>query len=57
MVMLGRHYHSRYVHELRGSSMEIRMSEPMWVHTDGEVERRADHLEIHVLEEQLRFLE
>ncbi len=57
MVMVGRHYRSRYMHELRGSRIEIRTSAPMWVHTDGEVKRKADHLEIRVPEEQLRFLQ
>lgn len=56
LVPLGRHLDLPYIHELRGNRIEIQTSEPMWVHTDGEVERQADHLRIRIMEEKLRLL-
>ncbi len=55
-VPFGKHLNLPYIHELRGSRIEIQTQEPMWVHTDGEVERRADHLYIQIMEEKLQML-
>ncbi len=55
-VPFGKHLELPYIHTLRGSRIEIQTSEPMWVHTDGEVERKADHVRIRVAQEKLRLL-
>ncbi len=57
LVPLGRHFDLPYIHELRGARIEIRTEEPMWVHTDGEVTRKADHVYLRCLEEKLHLLE
>lgn len=56
-VPFGKHERFSCIHALSGSSIEIRTGEPLWVHTDGEVERRADHIRIRFLPEKLHFLE
>ena len=57
LVPMGRYFNLPYLHELRGARIEIRTSEPMWVHTDGEVTRKADHVHLRCMDEKLRLLE
>lgn len=57
LVSSGRHLQLPYIHEVKGSTIEIRTSEPMWVHTDGEVTRQSEHIRVRILDEQLPFLE
>lgn len=56
-VPFGKHYRFPYIHGLQAEQVEIRLSSPMWVHTDGETERKSDHIQLRFLEEKLRFLE
>lgn len=56
-VLFGRHERFSCIHAFAGTQADIRTSEPVWVHTDGEVNRKSDHVSVRMLKEKLRFLE
>lgn len=43
-AFFGKHYMFRGITAYRAQKIEIHTSAPLWVHTDGEVARRSDHL-------------
>lgn len=45
-AFLGKHYIFRGITAYRARKVEIHTSAPLWVHTDGEVARRSDHLTV-----------
>ncbi len=45
----GKHFIFRNVNEYRASKIRIHLDFPLWVHTDGEVSRQAEDLEIRVI--------
>lgn len=54
----GRHYEKwpTIMHAIRGHEAQVRTSIPLWVHTDGEVRRRADHIIMRISDEKLQIL-
>ncbi len=48
-AMFGKHYMFKNITEYRASRIHIHLDSPMWVHTDGEVTRQADEMDIRVL--------
>lgn len=52
----GTHLRLRGISELRGERFEMRSAEPLWVHTDGEVLGRSDHVSMRILPEKLRLM-
>lgn len=55
-ALKGKHYRFRGVEHYRASRIEIKTSAPLWVHTDGEVPGRVNHIKITVEKQKLRFL-
>ena len=53
----GRHLRFKEVHMLSGRTIEVTTKVPLWVHTDGEVARKATHIRIRTLPQQLAVLE
>lgn len=53
----GKHLGLKYIHALKGSRIEVKTQYPMWVHTDGEVKRKSDHILISVVPKKLSLLE
>ena len=56
-ALFGAHYRFRCIHAHTAAAVDIRAALPMWVHTDGEVERKACHIRVRVLKEKLAVLE
>ena len=56
-ALFGEHYRFRCVHACTAAAIDICAALPMWVHTDGEVERKACRVRVRVLEEKLAVLE
>ena len=54
-AFIGRHYMFRGITAYRAQKVEIRTSAPLWVHTDGEVERRSDRLTVTCQHRALRM--
>lgn len=52
----GKHYLVRGITPYKAREVTIRTSSPLWVHTDGEVSRRADMIHITCEKEALQFL-
>ena len=51
----GKHYMFKNVNEHRGEKISIHLNYPLWVHTDGEVSRQAEDLEIRVLKSAINI--
>lgn len=51
----GKHYIFRGITPYRARKVEIHTSTPLWVHTDGEVARRSDHLTITCQKQALQM--
>ena len=51
----GTHYKKwpTIMYPIRGREISVQTSIPLWVHTDGEVVRKADHILIRVAKEKL----
>ena len=45
----GKHFMFKNIEEYKASKIHIKLSSPMWVHTDGEVSRQSDDLKIKIL--------
>ena len=56
-ALFGKHYRFDYIHAHTARTIEVRTEIPMWVHTDGEVERMASHIRIRTLDSRLDVLE
>jgi len=54
LALFGRHVNSRFVRRYRGKMVEIHTTEPLYVHTDGEVLGQFSDITIH-LEGALRI--
>lgn len=53
----GRHAGLKHIHLLKGKEIEVKTEIAMWVHTDGEVKRKSNHILISVWPEQLSLME
>ncbi len=56
-ALKGTHFSVSGIEDCYGREIEIIAKEPMWVHTDGEVERKSDHIRIRCVRQQLQFLD
>ena len=54
-AFIGRHYMFKGITAYRAQKVEIQTSAPLWVHTDGEVERRSDRLTVICQHRALRM--
>lgn len=45
----GKHFMFKEIHGKKASRIHIKLTSPVWVHTDGEVTRQADELTVRVL--------
>lgn len=52
----GTHVKKRQIHTYHVKSFEVKTASPLWVHTDGEVHTKADHIKVSLLEGGLNFL-
>lgn len=52
----GKHYMVKGITPYRTSDVHIKTSSPLWVHTDGEVERRSGNIRITCEKEAISFL-
>lgn len=52
----GRHYRYKGVNACRAASLTIESSAPLWVHTDGEVERQSRRITVSCQREALRII-
>jgi len=43
----GEHYKFKGIHRFLVKEMTVRLSEPLWIHTDGEVSHKSDTLHVH----------
>lgn len=55
-AMVGQHEKLAYITPIKTSSLEARVSVPMWVQTDGEVLPQSQHIKVRVLEKKLQSL-
>lgn len=55
-AFFGRHYLFPSIKRYRAKEVEIKTSVPLWVHTDGEVSRKADHIRLCCHRQALRLL-
>ncbi len=52
----GTHVKNKKIHIYHVKSFEVKTKEPLWVHTDGEVNTKADHIRVSLLQGGLNFL-
>ena len=55
-AFFGKHYLFPHITHYRASRVEIKTSAPLWVHTDGEVHLKSDHIYLSCEKQKLRFL-
>lgn len=55
-AFFGKHYMFPRINHYRASSVRVRASVPLWVHTDGEVYLKSDRISISCLGQRIRFL-
>lgn len=55
-AFFGKHYLFPHISHYRAHKVEIKTSIPLWVHTDGEVYFKADHIYLSCEKQQLTFL-
>lgn len=55
-AFFGKHYMFPHISHYRAHKIEIKTSAPLWVHTDGEVYFKADHIYLSCKKQQLTFL-
>ena len=55
-AFFGKHYMFPHITHYRAQKVEIKTSAPLWVHTDGEVPFKADHIYVSCERKQLTFL-
>ena len=52
----GTHVSNKHVGQFHAKSYEVKSEIPLWVHTDGEVYTKSDHIRVSVVPGALRFL-
>lgn len=52
----GEHIKKKQIHTYRVKQFEVKTKEPLWVHTDGEVYTKADHIKVSLIPGGLNFL-
>ena len=52
----GKHFQYDGVDDYSAKQYTVRTSEPLWVHTDGEVETKADFISVKCNQEVIRFI-
>ena len=55
-AFFGKHYIFPRINHYRVSSVRVKTSIPLWVHTDGEVYLKSDQISISCLKQRLKFL-
>lgn len=55
-AFFGKHYLFPQIFHYRASRIEIKTSAPLWVHTDGEVYYKSDHIYLSCEKQKARFL-
>lgn len=55
-AFFGKHYLFPKIDHYTASSVQIRTSAPLWVHTDGEVYLKSDWISVSCLRQRIRFL-
>ena len=55
-AFFGKHYLFPHITHYRASRVEIKTSAPLWVHTDGEVHLKSDHIYLSCEKQKLRLL-
>ncbi|MCM1252943.1 MAG: diacylglycerol kinase family lipid kinase [Clostridium sp.] len=55
-AFFGKHYMFPHITHYRAKQVEIKTSAPLWVHTDGEVHYKSDHIAITCEKQTLNFL-
>ena len=48
--------YAQYVEMIRTDCVRVETAEPLWVHTDGEVDRRSTDIELRILKDKLQLL-
>lgn len=52
----GKHVTNKKIHIYRAKQFEVTSAEPLWVHTDGEVYTKSDHIKVSVIRGGMNFL-
>lgn len=52
----GNHVKKKQIHVYHVKSFEVKTKEPLWVHTDGEVHTKADHIKVGLIPGGMSFL-
>lgn len=55
-AFFGKHYMFPRINHYRASSVRVKTSVPLWVHTDGEVYLKSDKISLSCLGQRIRFL-
>lgn len=55
-AFIGKHYMFPHIMHYRASQVEIKTSVPLWVHTDGEVYYKSDHIYLSCEKQKISFL-
>lgn len=55
-AFFGKHYIFPQIFHYRASRIEIKTSAPLWIHTDGEVYYKSDHICLSCEQKKVRFL-
>ncbi len=55
-AFFGRHYIFPKIDHYTASSVQLKTSAPLWVHTDGEVHLKATRISVSCLKQRIRFL-
>ena len=55
-AFFGKHFKFNNIYELRGQKINIKTAVPLWVHTDGEVEVKADDISICCDKYRVKFI-
>jgi len=55
-AFFGKHYRFRGINGYKGSKIRIEMQSPMWVHTDGEVEKQSASITVSCIHKGLLFI-
>lgn len=55
-AFFGKHFIFPHIYHYRTSRVEIKTSSPLWVHTDGEVYFKSDHIYLSCEKQKLNFL-
>lgn len=55
-AFFGKHYMFPGINHYRAKHVCVKTSAPLWLHTDGEVHQKTDHLEIDCVRQDIRFI-